>query len=336
MSFLKIALKGNIFNFFKKIKVISKKEKINFLYLFYKFIYCFLITRCGYSDFLNYKLYNKKLDELNKYVTIKHQDYFYEIVSPSKYKKTFTVKPNFLKKFNKYIQRDFVTIEDGLEKLNDFLIKNKTFIIKPIDGLGGQDVEKKNLKDYKNSQELFDYMKEKNMFVEEAVKQNDEINKLCNTSVNTIRIMTFAYNNKSEIIYAAMRVGNGINSVDNFHKNGMGISIDLKKGTLIGNAIDKDLNEFVVHPKSKVKFNGFKIPNWEYAKKMVLEASKIDKNIHVVGWDVAITNEGATFIEGNRRPGFDLIQVLEKKGRKDILLKILDTINKKEGKNYKL
>ena len=271
---------------------------------------------------------NKTFKEISEYVTIKHQDKFYEIVSPAKYKTFFTIKPNFLNNFKDFINRDF--FENGtVDDLKKFLSNNEEFMVKPRDGLGGKGVYKEYRKNIKDVNEFYDYLKNNNLFIEEYVKQNKEINKLCKESVNTIRIMTFAYNGKSEIVYAAMRIGNGINNVDNFHQGGMGCKIDLEKGILIGDAIDKDLNHFVVHPKSKVKFDGFKIPYWEEAKKLVLDASEVNNNIHLVGWDVAITDDGPTLIEGNRRPGFDLIQVLSKRGRKDIM-------NQEEGTNYKI
>ena len=69
---------------------------------------------------------------------------------------------------------------------------------------------------------------------------------------------------------------------------------------------------------------------------MVLEAALVNDKIHVVGWDVAITEEGATLIEGNRRPGFDLVQVVSRRGRKDIMRKCLDAINEQEGTKYKI
>ena len=70
--------------------------------------------------------------------------------------------------------------------------------------------------------------------------------------------------------------------------------------------------------------------------KTVLDAALMSKHIHVVGWDVAVTEEGCVLIEGNRRPGFDLVQVLSKRGRKDIMRECLDEINKCEGTNYKI
>lgn len=335
MGLIEYARAGNLKRFKNNLKEISKKEKKSELFLFNHFLLTFLKTGCGYSDYLNYELYNKTFKEIDEYVTIKHQDKFYEIVSPAKYKTFFTIKPNFLNNFKNYINRSFFA-GGTIEELKAFLDKNEEFMVKPYDGLGGKGVYKEYRKNIKNVNDFYNYLNENHLFIEEYVKQNKEVNRLCKESVNTIRIMTFSYNGKSEIVYAAMRIGNGINNVDNFHQGGMGCKIDLEKGILIGDAIDKDLNHYEVHPKSKVKFDGFVLPNWEKAKKLVLDASLVNNNIHMVGWDVALTDEGATLIEGNRRPGFDLIQVLSKRGRKDIMRHCLDIINKEEGTNYKI
>lgn len=335
MGLIEYARAGNLKRFKNNLKEISKKEKKSEFFLFNHFLLTFLKTGCGYSDYLNYELYNKTFKEIDEYVTIKHQDKFYEIVSPAKYKTFFTIKPNFLNNFKDYINRSFFA-GGTIEELKAFLDKNEEFMVKPYDGLGGKGVYKEYRKNIKNVNDFYNYLNENHLFIEEYVKQNKEVNRLCKESVNTIRIMTFSYNGKSEIVYAAMRIGNGINNVDNFHQGGMGCKIDLEKGILIGDAIDKDLNHYEVHPKSKVKFDGFVLPNWEKAKKLVLDASLVNNNIHMVGWDVALTDEGATLIEGNRRPGFDLIQVLSKRGRKDIMRHCLDIINKEEGTNHKI
>ena len=312
MGLIEYARAGNLKRFKNNLKEISEKERKSEFFLFNHFLLTFLKTGCGYSDYLNYELYNKTFKEIDEYVTIKHQDKFYEIVSPAKYKTFFTIKPNFLNNFKDYINRSFFA-GGTIEELKAFLDKNEEFMVKPYDGLGGKGVYKEYRKNIKNVNDFYNYLNENHLFIEEYVKQNKEVNRLCKESVNTIRIMTFSYNGKSEIVYAAMRIGNGINNVDNFHQGGMGCKIDLEKGILIGDAIDKDLNHYEVHPKSKVKFDGFVLPNWEKAKKLVLDASLVNNNIHMVGWDVALTDEGATLIEGNRRPGFDLIQVLSKR-----------------------
>ena len=68
-----------------------------------------------------------------------------------------------------------------------------------------------------------------------------------------------------------------------------------------------------------VKFDGIKIPFWSEIKEMVIEAALVNDKINIVGWDVAIGKDGPLIIEGNRGPGFDLVQVLLKKGTKYML-----------------
>ena len=335
MSIISYALKGNGKRFNNKLKEIAKEENLKYSDLKKKFYYSFITIGCGYSDFLNYELYKKNKQELKEYVSIKHQDKFYEIVSPSKYKTFFTIKTNFLRNFKKYINRDF--FDNGtLTELKDFLKKHEYFMVKPYDGLGGHGVKKVYTKDIKDIDKFYNELKEENLFLEEYVIQNKEISTICDNSVNTIRIMTFGYNGKSKILFACMRFGNGKANVDNFHQGGMAVLVDINTGKLVGQAYNKNLEYFSEHPVSKIKFDGFQIPNWDKVKKLVLEAALVNPHIHVVGWDVAVTDKGATFIEGNRRPGFDLVQVLSKRGRIDIMRECLDEINKVEGTKYKI
>ncbi len=334
MGIVSYALKGNLNNFLKKLDQISKEKQINKIKLFNKFMISFIKYGFGYSDFLNYELYLKKQNEIKEYASIKDQDKFYEIVSPSEYKTFFTIKPQFLKNFQKYIDRDFF-YQGSKEELEHFLKKNKEFMIKPVDGLGGRGVDKLYSKDIQDLDAFYQELQDNNLFLEEYVIQHPKLNEFASNSVNTIRILTFNYQDHSEVLFATLRIGNGA-SVDNFHQGGMAVLIDLNTGELIGDAIDKNLNHYEKHPTSKIKFAGFKIPNWEIVKKTVLEASKVNEHIHVVGWDVAVTKEGCTLIEGNRRPGFDIVQVTSRRGRKDLMRHVLEEINKQEHTHYKI
>lgn len=320
MSFISYALHGNYKRYFNNLKKISQKENISYTYLKFDTIRSVLKYGIGLSDYLNYKFYIRNKEERKQYVGIKLQDKFYEKVSPSAYKNTYAIKPIFLKEFKKYTKREFVyPKEDNLKKLEKFLSSNECFMQKPANGLGGGGVKKVYKNTIKDIEEYYNYLKQNNCFVEQLVIQNKVMSKLCKESINTIRIMTFNDHGTPLIIWAGLRVGNGINPVDNFHAGGMGCSIDLKTGKIYSNAIDKDLNEFEKHPKSGLKFIGFKIPYFEEAKELVKKACLENDKIKLVGWDVAISEEGPVIIEGNRRPGFDLIQVLSDRGRMDIV-----------------
>lgn len=329
MGFIRYALNGNYKKYFKKLKTIAKKENKNYFLLSLDTFYSAIHYGIGLSDYLNYKFYLRNHNERKEYAGIRIQDKFYEKVSPSQYKTRYTVKPIFLKEFKEYTKREFVyPKEDNKCKLETFLNKNEWFMEKPIDGLGGGGVKKVSSKTVKLD-EYYNYLIENNCFVEELVVQHKDMAKLCKQSTNTLRIMTFNDNGKPIILWAGLRVGNGINPVDNFHAGGMGVSIDLETGKLYSNAIDKDLNEYVKHPKSGIKFIGFQLPCFDMVKEMVMKAALESDKIKVVGWDVAITDKGPVIIEGNRRPGFDLVQVLSKRGRMDIIKDVLKKIDNK-------
>lgn len=317
---------SKIKNYLKRIDDVAYKNKKSTFLMTIDMLIWYIFYGATLTDYLNYEFYNRSFKERIKYAVVRTQNKFYEKVSPSKYKEFFTIKPNFLNNFKDYIGRSFYEPSMGLDKLKKFLKDNKEFMIKPIDGLGGQDVRKMKSSEIKNQKDFVKYLEDNRMFLEELIIQHKKMNNLCSSSVNTLRVMTFVNNNKSEILYAALRVGNGYNDVDNFHKGGMGISIDTRTGRLKGMAIDKDLNCFKKHPVTKIEFNNFEIPYFKEIKELVLKAALVNQNIKVVGWDVAITKNGPVLVEGNRRPGFDLVQVLSKKGRKDIIYHVLNNL----------
>ena len=327
MAFYSYIFSANYSRFFDNLKKVAKKENKNFIRLVFDTGYCVFRYGFGLTDYLNYKLYNKNGKERKKYLSTKIENKFYETVSPSAYKKRYTVKPDFLADFKKYTKRDFIVPkEDNYQDFEKFLDSHEVFMSKPYDGLGGADVKKEYTKNITNRKEYFENCIKNRIFLEELVIQHPEMNKLCDKSVNTMRIMTFNNHGKPEILWMGLRVGNGVNAIDNFHAKGMAINIDMETGKLIGKAIDKDLNEYEEHPVSHIKFDGFQIPCLEEAKKMVLEACLESDKILVVGWDVAISDKGPVIIEGNRRPGFDIVQVLSG-GRKDIVDYVLNNVN---------
>lgn len=328
MSLVKYALSGSIKRFSDKLEVISKKTGKTKKQLFRHFLHCFRITGGGYSDYLNYEFYNKTDKEIKEYATIKTQDTFYGIVSPGEYKDFFSVKSNFLKNFSKYIKRDSF-YKGSKKELKEFLERNKKIVYKPVTGLAGDSVKSIISKDIKDIDAFYkEITEEKDILLEGFVEQHKDIAAFADKSCNTIRVMTFGYNGHSEILCAIMRFGNGDADVDNFHQGGMACLVDVKTGTLVGDAINKNVEHFKKHPKSGKVFDGFKIPNWDIVKKTCLEAALVSDKIHVVGWDVAVTEDGCTFIEGNRRAGFDLVQVLYRTGKKDIMRYVLSEMNK--------
>lgn len=330
MSFLRYAIGANYTRFLNNLKEVAQRENKNLLWLIFDFLRCFLQYGCGLSDYLNYKLWNKSAQERKDYVTIKDADNFYEKVSPTAHKNFFAVKTNFLVNFAPYIRRGFFVPEQGnLAQLEQFLQGKEGVMVKPVDGLGGHGVHKQKVAEIDDLTAYHKKLLDNRLFLEELIVQHPEMNELCPTSVNTIRVMTANVGGEAVMLYAGLRVGAG-GDVDNFHAGGMGVQVNMDTGVLEGGAINKDCEEYECHPVTGVKFDGRQLPMWGEVRRMCLEASYVNTNIHVVGWDVAITPEGPTFVEGNRRPGYDLPQMTSKRGRKDILRKVYSMLDQEE------
>lgn len=324
MSFLRFAVGANYGRFLRNLKEVAARDgRHSQAGLAVDFLGCFLRYGCGLTDYLNYALWDKTAQERGEYVTIKDSDSFYERVSPSKYKKFFTIKYEFLKNFAPYIHRGFYVPQEGsLPELEEFLRAHDQVMVKPFDGLAGHGVHKQRTAEIGDITAYHRRLLEEQLFLEELIVQHPELNELAPNSVNTIRVMTAHAGKESVILYACLRVGNGSADVDNFHAGGMAVQVNVDAGVLEGDAVDKAGKWYQCHPATGVRFDGRRLPMWDEVRRICLEAAAVNPHIHVVGWDVAITPDGPTFVEGNRRPGFDLPQMVSRRGRKDILRRV--------------
>jgi hypothetical protein len=322
MEMFSFILRGNYKRFYEELKVIGKQTNKNVFLMLVDAFFTALFLGMGLSDYLNYRLYEKSFKEKKEYVSTRTQSKFYKKFSPREYAECFYFKPKFHEVFKDYVKRDHYVPVFGLNLLEEFINKHKEFVVKPYDGVGGHLVSKESFDKFETINNLQDYLITNRLFLEEVIVQNKEWGVISPTSVNTIRVMTKNINGTPEIFFMVARIGSGKSIADNFHQGGCGVTVDFEKGVLVGNGISKALEENVYHPLTNVKFDGYKIPYFNEIKEMVLKAALVNPKIMVVGWDVAIKEDGPCIIEGNRRPGYDLIQVTSLRGRMDLIRKM--------------
>jgi len=237
--------------------------------------------------------------------------------------------------FDEYIRRPWcvntkVTFEEFVSKFENA----KRIIYKPLDGNRGRGVEAFDINEA-TIREVYDILSGyPGGVVEQYVVQHPDMLKMCPTSVNTIRVVTFSSNSTPvtedgkymDIAYTSLRIGGGSSIVDNFHSGGMVSHIDIETGTLITDAADMECNVFEAHPMTGFKFKGFKIPYYEEVIKMVTDAITKNQIEGYLGWDIAIAEDGPILIEVNDRPGVVLLSTpyaAQKKGMKYVLAKYL-------------
>lgn len=329
MGVFSFALKGNYKRFYNDLKELSKTTKKSALRMFIDTAMCTVRYGSGLQDYLNFQFYNKKHKERKTYVSVGYLDKVITKLANIKWSPYISNKTNFHKNYGKFARRDFFDPDTGLEGLQAFLERNPVFIYKPQIGQCGEGVAKLNAVDITDLQAFYEKAIAEKACIEELVKQHPAWEALCPGCVNTMRIITGAAAGKSWILFASTRVGAPNCVADNFHMGGSAVLIDMETGKLTGNGIDKKLNEHACSATG-IQYDGYQVPFWEEIKQLVLDAALVNDQIHFIGWDVAITDNGPLIIEGNRGSGFDLPQVITKRGMKDMLDTLIKDVERLE------
>ena len=202
--------------------------------------------------------------------------------------------------------------------LNDLISRtpHQSVFVKPIDGIGGYHAFKfdgyQNLDSNKLST-LFGLLKDNKFIFQETIIQHKKINEIYDNSINTLRIHTYfdKDNNQVEVISGLMRFGFGGSIVDNGSSGGFFITIDIESWTLKGfgrTYLENGGRIFDYHPDSNIKLDKFDIPYGEEIPELVIKAANLFET-QLIGWDVAITEDGPLLIEGNEDPHLIMAQI---------------------------
>lgn len=293
---------------FEIINLVHKKTRKNRLYLFFDVVGCGLKYQAGYMDYNLFAMYDMNKEERKTVITRGINNKIIKDYNDMSLAYKFSDKALFNKLFDKYLNREWIYLDDPDINFKDFqkYLKGKTeVIVKPLSLSCGKGVEKINVKNVE-AKELYDRLLEsKQLLVEDVAKQHKVISDIYPYSVNTLRIVTL----NKQVVQALLRIGNHGNVVDNFNHGGMVTTVDIETGEIKFPALDKSGNVYEIHPITKKKIIGIKIPMWEEVKKLCIEACDVVPELGYLGWDVCLGPDKPFLIEGNEYPGHDLYQL---------------------------
>lgn len=298
--------KMNFGNLFKTVNTVHEKNHKNRILIFFDIVYCGLKYQAGYVDYNLFEMYKMNHAERSTVVTRGINNRLTKEFNDMSYAYKFEDKALFNHLFDKYMNREWIYLkESSVEDFKKYLKGKKEVIVKPLSLSCGKGVEKIKVNE-KDAEELYNkLMSTDQTLVEDVAIQNKVINDLYPLSVNTIRIVTL----NKVVVAALLRIGNHGNVVDNFNHEGMVTTINIETGVIEYPAIDKSGNVYEVHPETKKKIIGTKIPMWDEVKKLCIEACDVVPEIGYIGWDVCLGEEKPFLIEGNDFPGHDLYQL---------------------------
>lgn len=213
-------------------------------------------------------------------------------------------KSNFNAEFGDLIGRDWLDVRTATDdELAVFVTAHPNLMAKVPDSLGGKGIERVRPDDIGTDLARFRKLRMNNrqFLLEEFLTQHPHMSALNESSVNTMRIVTFNAGDRVEVIAAALRIGAG-GDVDNFSGGGMYTMLD-DEGIAQCPAFDDNNSIHSIHPLSGVPIVGFEVPHFEAALELVAEAARRIPEVPYVGWDVAIAPNGPVLIEGNYNTG---------------------------------
>ena len=312
------------FQIFKEfVRYILKNGDIDYTY----FVLGLDVKGTNYRDYISYHQFMVRRDRLNM-IRRDRQDN----AEPANYscilrdKSLFSIYANYWKfpvvKDLAKIMNSRMT-ESDYESMEDLLKANPHVFIKPIDGQKGEDVygvdiieDKLYLNGRNSSMSEFKSIISKvsedhSVLFQRKVIQHPVIMALHERSVNTLRVVTINHLHSTDLedvilVGSELRVGCGGNHTDNVSAGGIKIGVN-NDGTLFeyGFYDKKHGTKTASHPDTGIVFKGYLIPFYKESVQLCKEFHAKLKEIHIIGWDIAITEEGPILIEGNESCGTD-------------------------------
>lgn len=285
-----------LFKFFKYAK---KEYNIGYIYLLLDNVKSVFKYNISPLEYFQFRFFEKNYEERQKWAGTGFMYETIKILNPEKERFKLRDKRFFLNYYSDFVNHKFITLDD-LKKGESFDFSNK-IVLKNSEGQCGRGIEIVEPQEFTSNALIERLNRGNNDLVEEYIYQHDKLRELSPTGLNTLRVFT-TLNSDDEVDIIGVRLRISINSiVDNLAAGNVAAPVDLETGVVSGPGVYSDItkNPEHIHPITKVSIVGFKIPYYNEALQLVRSAALFDKGNRSIGWDIAISNNGPSLIEGN-------------------------------------
>ncbi len=185
------------------------------------------------------------------------------------------------------------------------------FVIKPTLGSKGRSVQ------IGTTPDAVDSYRGEDAILTGFVQQADYAQVIFPDALNTIRLLMLRDDDGTPVPAAAIHRFGSARSVpvDNFSAGGLVSKVDLKTGRLsraVSIGKDNHVRHHDVHPDTRGAMTDVEIAHWPAVLRLVEDLGRAFPYLHYVGWDIAVTPDGPTVIEGNAHPSLRFFQLYDR------------------------
>lgn len=271
----------------------------------------------GFSpmEYENYHIYDEPFERRVEYLSNSKKNNLVRSLPKGedgeKFRQTCALFDNKYKTYERlqeYYKRDLleVTSRGDLKQFKKFCKNNQKFIKKPETLSQGKGIEILEVDVDGSPDELFKIVrKHKRSVVESLIVQSEIMSRFNESTVNTLRVITFHNGVEPQILGGFFRTGRKGSVVDNAGSGGVFAALDPATGTICSDGADEGGREYKCHPDSGIEYKGFEIPKWDELKALVLKLTAEFPEMPIIGWDFAFTSdEEWVVLEVNCMPEF--------------------------------
>ncbi len=237
----------------------------------------------------------------------------------------YDVKSETAKVFGEYYGRETVEARfpRDAHKLVAFLKKHNSAIVKPLTGTLGAEISILRVAEGQDAQQVVDdYIAKagkrvKKAFIEEVIEQDERMAKFHPKSLNTLRMTTIRFDDRTIVFHPTFRTGAGDAIVDNAGAGGILSAVDAATGEILA-AGNKAGQLYERHPDTNEQLVGAKLPEWDKAVELAKKLAQVIPSNRYTGWDLALSTKGWVLVEANCRGQWGAQLMVRKGFRKEV------------------
>ena len=225
-----------------------------------------------------------------------------------------------------------------IEKAESLLAMRSEVIVKPSQESGsGRDIKFYDTrKDVDELKKVLNDKSEKNLIIQDIVKQHHELAKMHPQSLNTVRICSLMLEDGVHILCSYLRMGANGSRIDNVSASA-GITAEPKENGELMNRAFFDVYSGKTtdrHPQGML-LSEIRVPSYDKMIETVKRLAQYTGNFKLVGWDLSVDENGnVVLIEANMRKNGAVTVGQNMRGPLfgDLTEKVLNEVFKKDKK----